>query len=159
MLKKNVHRKIVLFVFVLVLIVVLCYAGLVFISKQKSKRLSHEFYITYNEIISYSDEDIDKLYLSAHNIEDPEAKYSSLWFVNTIEEGKDDVVIAVLEREDDGLNIYTCYVNPVGNYKLLWEKKEVKAADESLTTWLPKQMDKQKEFVTNAIRVDGLTDF
>lgn len=126
---------------------------------RKQEKLVEELSEIYDATMTYSDPKIDEIYQSAQNITDSEAKYHSLWFLDTLKDGEDDAFIAVFEKENGDMNIYISYSNPAEGGELSWEKKEIKASDEPLTTWLPKQMKNKKKYASFAIRCDGITEF
>lgn len=125
----------------------------------KERRLEEELAIIHDSTMAYSDPMITEIILSAKEIEDTEAKYHSLWFIDAVEDGKDDAVMAVFEKDNGDMNVYISYVNPAGNYNLSWEKKAVKSSGKLLTQLLPKQMDNPKNYASYAIRCDGMTVF
>lgn len=125
----------------------------------RDARIANELSDIYNATLTYSDPTINRIYLSAQGIEDGEAIYDSLWFLDAKDDGKDDLFLAVFRKEDGTLHIYTSGMNPSETHQLRWKMKEVDAPHGLLTTYLPKQIGEPKYYMPFAIRCDGVTDF
>lgn len=157
--KNSPVKRVIIILLVLVLAAGIAVAGWYFYSQWKYDKAIDELADIYDATLTYSDAAIDRIYDNTQNIEDAEADYHSLWFLHAKEEGRDDLFLAVFRKEDGALNIYSCQSNPSATGEISWEKKTAGAAKGPLLTFLPKQVENRKDYVSYAVRCDGITDF
>lgn len=157
-LKKILKFLIRLLLILLLTACILTAAGYCFFRWQYTE-MKAELSDIYTAALTYSDPAVSRICLSAQGIEDKEAAYDSLWFLDAGEDGRDDIFIAVFRKEDRSIHIYTCFMNPEKTDEPVWEMQDAGRPDTALPVYLPKHIKKTGQFASLAVCCDGITDF